>query len=696
MAHEVTLPSGEVVEFPDEMPDDAIAQALKGYSTAPAGAAAAAQPQPAPDPNIPGYLPPGGAAPGAVIPPPELPGGRLGPVGGSAAIKGLAEGVGLPGDLAALALPAPIAERLPTSTAIEAPLRRWGLIDTPASQPRDFGERILAGAGESIGSALPYALAGPAGELAAGAGGARAAGSLAKTLAQTATEAGGAGAGSAVGQEYWPGAGGPVGALAGLIAGGGVRGVLGRGVSAAAGAEAAVPAAMGRLGMTPRLAGDVTGSDILKGVQSTALRAPGGGLAQEALQKTLTEFGNAADSAAGRMGAPVSLEDAGTALQDRARQWYGQWKGDQAAAWNALDQKVPDTTPVSMTGVNQTLGRLGGRGGGATPQISAIMGDPVAQNLQTALSADLPSTVPGFDNLPWQSVKNWRSQVGERLEQSLLANSADQTDWRALYGGLSDAMKGAAQNQGAADEFANAAGVTARGHLFHDNVVSGVIDHPDPARNTIPAAGAANFALSGSNIGGAQGGQRLQAIRDTMGDAAADELAAFKLRSMASAKPFGQSAAGDAASPTSFLTAWNTLSPGAKDALYGDPARRGEINDLLTVAGSMKDTATRFGNPSGTAGAGLHAGTLASILAAPEAIGAGYYAGGIPGAAAGAATASIPMLIGPTAANLTARPALTRALAQPSLAPSVIPRWLTRLGAAAPQLSNVLAGETPR
>jgi hypothetical protein len=138
------------------------------------------------------------------------------------------------------------------------------------------------------------------------------------------------------------------------------------------------------------------------------------------------------------------------------------------------------------------------------------------------------------------------------------------------------------------------------------------------------------------------------------------------------------------------------LSPGAKDALYSDPARRAEINDLLTVAGSMKDTATRFGNPSGTAGAGLHAGTLMSILAAPEAAAAGYYAGGLPGAAAGTAAALSPTLIGPAAANLTARPTLTRMLAQPSLAPSVVPRWLTRLGAAAPPLSPLLAGETSR
>ena len=36
MTHTVTLPSGESVDFPDEMGDDAVAQALKGYAGAPA------------------------------------------------------------------------------------------------------------------------------------------------------------------------------------------------------------------------------------------------------------------------------------------------------------------------------------------------------------------------------------------------------------------------------------------------------------------------------------------------------------------------------------------------------------------------------------------------------------------------------------------------------------------------------------
>jgi hypothetical protein len=710
MTHEVTLPSGEIVEFPDNMSDDDIATQLKDYP-----GAQQAPPAAAPAPNLPGFVPP--AAPGApdqVIPAPDNPLMRVGSVGFPALVKGVAEGVGLPGDIANAVLPAPIAQRIPMSAEIKSMGPLPGIINAPQAQPRNLLEKAIAGGGENIGAGLPYALLGPGAALARGQGVAQAGSDLAKALLQTGFEAGGSGVGGAVGQDIAPGpVGEALGMFGGLGVGGAVRGAVGRAATATFGSESPTVEAMQRLAMTPRLAGDVTGSDVLKGIQSTAMRAPGGGRAFEALQQTLDEFGRAGDDVASKLGKPVTLEDAGGALQNRARQWYQQWKGDQTTAWNDFEQTMPGTQPTDMSGVDQTLGRLGGRGSGA-PAVSAIMGDPVAQDLQAALQRDLPSTVPGYANLPFQTVKEWRSKVGEKLDQSLMANSADQTAWRALYGSLSDAMKNTAQRvdadavaqglpaPGAAAAFNKAANITSQGQTFNENVASNIINHQDPARNSIPAAGAANFALSGSGIGGSQGGQRLQAIRDTMGDPAADELAAFKLRSMVSAKPFGQSAAGDAASPAGFMTAWNTLSPGAKDALYGsNPEVRARIDDMLTVAGAMKDTATRFGNSSGTTGAGMHALTWGSALAAPAELAAGYAAHGLPGLAMGAGTAAAPFLIGPTAANLTARPTLTRLMALPSQAPAAAQRWLTRLGTVAPMSESALApliaqGDVPR
>jgi hypothetical protein len=97
----------------------------------------------------------------------------------------------------------------------------------------------------------------------------------------------------------------------------------------------------------------------------------------------------------------------------------------------------------------------------------------------------------------------------------------------------------------------------------------------------------------------------------------------------------------------------------------------------------------------------MHGLALGSLLAAPERVYEGYALGGLPGAASAAGASVAPMLIGPVAANVAARPTLTQIMAAPSLAASAGQRWLTRLGAVAPMAESAMApytaqGDKPR
>lgn len=458
-------------------------------------------------------------------------------------------------------------------------------------------------------------------------------------------------------------------------------------------------AAYKALDITPRLAGDVTGSGTWQGLQSTAMRAPGGGRAEKALESTVDEFGNAIERTASRLdpsGATpaTTLQGAGETLQDQARQWLTDWRGNSKDAWDAVGAKIPDSTPVDMTGVSAALRNTQA----AMPNMPAtakILTDPVFDQLSQSIASDIAASGGGA-TLPWGDVRAMQQRVGDNLEGSLVAGDPAAAQWKHLYGALSDATGNTAAANGAAAEYATARDLTNSGHNYIDTVLKRVINSKNPTQNSISPEAAASFALGGTS----RGGTIVQQIRDEMSDAA-DALAAYKLRSMGSARPSATLAAGDTVSPNSYLTGFNQMTPEAKAALFPDAKTVADLDNLATVAGSMRDTYQRFGNPSGTGGALLHATpSIAAVTGAAEGGREGYETGGIPGAVKGAlggalAAGLIGYAPGYALANLTARPRLTRLLAQPS----VIPRtpWIGpagvggRLGRAAAATAPPLA-----
>ncbi len=149
---------------------------------------------------------------------------------------------------------------------------------------------------------------------------------------------------------------------------------------------------------------------------------------------------------------------------------------------------------------------------------------------------------------------------------------------------------------------------------------------------------------------------------------AADELAAYKLRDMATATP-GRATQESPLSATTFSTQLNQLSSEARTALFG--AVEPKVSALQTVAERSKETMARYGNPSGTAGSLAHTALFAAPFTIAEGIRAGHDIGGMPGAIAGGVTGAAPYVAGPIAANLTAREALARYLAAPVGGPGI-------------------------
>lgn len=624
---DVTLPDGSIASFPDTMSDADISSAVQSHLGQMSG---------------PGRWP-------ALL--------------GSAAAKGALEGIGAVGDIGDLgqrlfnqgiysplhqlvtgrpmsAAGRAISESSPLDSAsLVSAAQNAGLVNRADLQPQTTAERYGSAAAEGVGSMAPTLALGGAGL---------------PGVVQGVAQGAGAGLGGQAASDIAPGS-----ALA--HATGSILGALGAGGGLSA-ANKLAGIAMGsgstpvldayrNLGITPSLAGDVTGNPTLQMLQAYAAKAPGGASRVHGASETaLDQWGHALEDTASSLGNAATLQDAGKALQLESNNWLNQFRGASQKAWNNVDLHIPANTPVPVTNYAQTLSDVRN----AMPNAPAT-----ANTLQPSLSRDLLNSLTQDITkgpLTWQDVRAIRTRIGEKLADPQIMGDTSYTDLKRIYGALSTDLQSAAATQGpaATRAFNQASNLTSQGHDFIDNVLSGFIKG-----NQISPEQAATNALAGN----ANGGTTLQAIRDQM-PKAADELAAYKLRDMGLANAGQQNATATRLSPGTFVTDAAKLSPQASDALFSaNPALAQRVQDLATVGGSMKGT-ERFLNTSNTGTHGAAAHMMAAPVAAIEGAVRGHEFGGWPGAAAGLIGGAVaPFAPSFLAGRLTTSPLLTRAFA---------------------------------
>lgn len=541
-----------------------------------------------------------------------------------------------------------------SSTTLLAGGRALGAVDRPNLAPQTTGEHYLASTAEGIGGTLPYLWMGGLNPAAIG-----------RNVIQGAA----AGAGGEAGAQAFPqyaDAARAVAGLGGLALGGKAFDLGNKAVGSIAGTAATTPLqdAYRNLGIEQRLAGDVAQSPFAQMLQGYAARSPlGAGIVNPARERAVGQWGQALDNTASGYGAARTPQEAGTALQNEAVNWFGNFRQAQSAAEQAVAAKVPVTAQVDLAPVNQVLNAATRRMPGL-PSVAGIHNNPTFQKLQTALAADAPTGVAR-----WEDIRQWRTAVGEELEKSLVSQDGNQAAWRQLYGSLSQSLGRTAFNHNASNEWQAANEVTSQGHQFIERILNNVINHPNPAQNTITAENAYSAAMTGAQ----RGGTILNDIRQQM-PAAADELAAAKL--LQSGRATMQNAAGTEISPRTLVSnlSPNRLAPEARDALFGhNPALAQRVEDLTRVGEGMR-RGEGYYNWSGTGG---HIAT-GQLLAGLGGAGYGAYKGymdpengGLWGAATGAIGPAVAALApGYIAGHAVTYPGLTRFLATPSMAPA--------------------------
>ena len=669
---------------------------------------------------------------------------RLAAMGGSNLVKGFGQTLGIPGSVANLYdkyLGKPFAQLItgqtpqyglsnlvsPNSNDTTKALTDLGLVDRPDLQPQNTAEKYYSSAMRGIGAAGPLApLVGTP-----------------MAAAQVLAQGAGGGMGEQAAQDFFPG--NPSASLIGSLLGGGVAsgGMSAgeRGVNSLLGNSSPILQAYETAGITPRLAGDVSGSSLMQKIQSV-----GGN--KGAAQESLNEFGNSVENLANSIGQSQTLQEAGTALQNDGQKWLDNFKTQSSQLHGVLNDAVGSDTPVVLNNTAATINNLQKVAGN-----NSAASDFLSSPLMKQFSSIIDNTQGG--SIPWETSRALKTRVGEYLENPSLISDAGAAQAKQLYGALSQDQQAAitpqALEQHYQNQWANAGLSTAQAKQQLNNANNAMTqiqartvnssvyapnandiravqktvddaqnqlqsaqtnqqnlltalnqkrvqnptaqqlfqqanaytraghDFIDSTLNKIMNASTPEQAARNTLSGGAFGGTQLQTLRQQMPDAT-NELAAVSLRRAMSGESQGN--LGNAVSPSRWLSNQDPtrrLSSEAFNALYPDPEVQNKMSALDMVADNMRGT-EKLANRSNTA---LHVGPYAAALGAIEGARAGHEMGGLPGAVAGAfAGGGLPFALSPVASGISSSPSIARFMGTPATqAPfSIAPSMLPAIG----------------
>jgi hypothetical protein len=409
-----------------------------------------------------------------------------------------------------------------------------------------------------------------------------------------------------------------VGNILGAGATSGLATSVGSLVNAVKGVPSDIAAALDRLGIKPTTMGAVTDRPSIQQTEAVLSGSPtAGGTLQPAQRKMVDDFGNAVENTAAKLdpssGRVVTAQDAGQIVQNRLHDWrQNTFPAEQDAVWAPLSQRLAGAS-VDPSGYRTALQRAATDPAlDSLPAIQKSFAQAKIQEWLDALNKDVP---PG-QNMSWEQAMAVKRRIGDQMGTPEIVGSIGDDALKSIYGSLAGDMKttAAANGQGGLFDAANA--VTINGHQFIDGTVSKAIQKNNLNQETIRPDAAANSLLLDNAA--------MQQLRDRVPEAA-DALAAYKLRSMAAAKP---SALGDTSTGTfaTNLRAMGRNDPEGTRALFSDPSVAQNVRDLGTVANQFRDV-ERNANTSKT-------GIANAVLGLGGQLANAAMGGGVEGAAA--------------------------------------------------------------
>lgn len=522
---------------------------------------------------------------------------------------------------------------VPSSEELQAPLQQAGIVNNPDLAPRNQRERYIDRMGEVAGASIPF--------------GAR--GVVSGAFSGAADE---------LGRELGLGPWGRLGmSITGGVAGNTVYSLGERLANSVTGNLNQVGQAYREAGVTPRMAGDVSGNPALQRIQSAAGGMPGGsGRVADAADETLREFAASIDRAAANYGNARTAEQAGEALQVGARDWVGRWRTASKEAWDRVLQVIPQDRQIPIDNLRTAVNQVGQRMRDV-PEVANLLNSDRFTALREAINRS-PAE--------WrsESVRTMRTIIGQLNEAKGIVGNIFQGELDQIYAALSRDIRAAvAMRPGGLQAWETANAVTSRGHDILQNVVNNLISEG------ITPSTAFQFATSQLNPR-TGGGARISDVANTT--RAGGEVASALISQM------GRRVA-ESRNPATFAQLSNPsssygLAPEAAQTLFGQPGtyERRALDALDTIARSARSTG-QFANTSRTAPTSMLMNYLSGTIPAAAGAAGGMLAGQIPPSIALPAlgtAAAVPAMGWMTARAMTS-PAVAAYLAANSSAPSI-------------------------
>lgn len=405
------------------------------------------------------------------------------------------------------------------------------------------------------------------------------------------------GMGAAAAREMYPG--NPTAELYGQMAGGfgpalatgGVRSLV-RGGEAGRQHLVHNLESFNRAGVNPTV-GQATGRTANQALENIIAKTPGGISRMAAKARASSEqMGRNIANLADNLARNTDVEQAGRTLERGIESFAKRFQTKANSLYSIVDNFIEPTAKVEVTNTARALKQLNAPIEGAE-NLSGILANPKIGRMGEAFADDAAEGV-----LPYQAIKDLRSQVGRMLSSSELVSDAPKADLKQIYAALSQDMEAAARRAGpkAMNAFTRANNYYKSGLERIEGTLQRIANRATP-EDVYKAA-----------TRGKEGASTIRKVRRSLKPEEWDVVASTMLKQLGKARAGSQNAAGDAFSPETFLTNWNNLAPEARGAIFGGTRYKQMARDLDAIAETashIREASRVMSNPSGTAGQAL-------------------------------------------------------------------------------------------
>lgn len=349
------------------------------------------------------------------------------------------------------------------------------------------------------------------------------------------------------------------------------------------------------LGIQPSLGmSGKTGAMISAGLEKTPVT---GKIIADDAARAVGEIEGAFYRATQKIGPGKSAERAGDVLQDGLSTFVTRVKAKAGELFGKVGEKIPAETmiqtPETVASIRYALAPFA-----SNPEIAATLGLDKWAGMADALEK----------GLSWQAASALRSQIGESIGKlnGPLVNM-DGGRLKQAYGKLTADLESAAKAAGAGAEWARAQSYYKAQARRIEKQLDKLITAQTPERAFEMFDAATKGDRSTSDL------NRLRAVRQSLKPEEWSTISASLVERLGKATSGTQNAAGDAFSPSTFLTNWNKLSPEAKRLVLPEDARI-ELQKLAQVAEAAKraNAERNFSNTSNPIGQFLLGGAFIS------------------------------------------------------------------------------------